>query len=114
MCGPLRTKTWRRRRAGYRRTSSSTAAIPTASCSGAHPQADLIAGYLAHPQFHGSKGHGIKAAIMFSGFYEKGVPAYFGSDPAEREKRASTERLKKATIPVFVSHTEVDLPESIE
>jgi triacylglycerol lipase len=76
--------------------------------------ADLIAGYIGHPQFHGPKGHGIKAAIMLSGFYEKGVSAYFGDDPAERQKRASTEGLKKATIPLFVSHTEVDLPESIE
>ena len=76
--------------------------------------ADLIAGYLAYPQFHGPKGHGVKAAIMFSGFYVKGAPAYFGNDPAEREKRTSTEGLKKATIPLFVSHTEVDLPTSIE
>jgi predicted esterase len=76
--------------------------------------ADLIAGYLGYPQFHGPKGHGVKAAIMLSGFYEKGVSAYFGDDPAEREKRASTEGLKKATIPLFVSHTEVDVPEAIE
>ena len=76
--------------------------------------ADLIAGYLAYPQFHGPKGHGVKAAIMFSGFYVKGAPAYFGNDPAEREQRASTGGLKKVTIPLFVSHTEVDLPTSIE
>jgi dienelactone hydrolase len=76
--------------------------------------ADLIAGYLAYPQFHGPKGHGVKAAIMSSGFYVKGAPAYFGNDPAEREQRASTEGLKKVTIPLFVSHTEVDLPTSIE
>jgi triacylglycerol lipase len=76
--------------------------------------ADLIAGYLAYPQFHGPKGHGVKAAIMFSGFYVKGAPAYFGNDPAEREQRASTEGLNKVTIPLFVSHTEVDLPTSIE
>ena len=76
--------------------------------------ADLIAGYLAEPQFHGPKGHGVKAAIMLSGFYVKGVPANFGNDPAEREKRTSTEGLKKVTIPLFVSHTEVDLPDSIE
>ena len=76
--------------------------------------ADLIAGYLGYPQFHGPKGHGVKAAIMLSGFYEKGVPAYFGNDPAEREKRTSTEGLKKIIIPLFVSRTEADLPESIE
>jgi len=76
--------------------------------------ADLIAGYLAHPQFHGPKDHGVKAAIMMSGFYVKGAPAYFGKDPAEREQRTSTEGLKKVTIPLFVSHTEVDLPTSSE
>jgi triacylglycerol lipase len=78
--------------------------------------ADLIADYLAHPQFHGPKGHRVKAAIMLSGLYDYrgGAPAYFGNDPAELEKRASTEALKKATIPLFVSHTEVDLPESIK
>jgi len=76
--------------------------------------ADLIAGYLGYPQFHGPKGHGVKAAIMLSGFYEKGVPAYFGTDPADREKRVSTEGLKKAPIPLFVSRTELDLLTSVE
>jgi len=76
--------------------------------------ADLIAGYLAHPQFHGPKGHGVKAAIMLSGYYVKGAPAYFGDDPAEYEKRTSTEGLKNATIPLFVSRTELDLPTSVE
>jgi triacylglycerol lipase len=36
--------------------------------------ADLVAGYLAHSQFHEPKGSGVKAAIMLSGFYIKGVP----------------------------------------
>src|SRR5205823_8488714 len=76
--------------------------------------ADMIAGYLGYPQFHGPKGHGVKAAIMLSGYYEKGAPAYFGNDPADREKRASTEGLKKATIPLFVSRTELDTPTAIE
>jgi len=76
--------------------------------------ADLIAGYLAYPQFHGPKGHGVKAAIMFSGYYEKGAPAYFGTDPADREKRVSTEGLKKVTIPLFVSRTELDTPTAVE
>ena len=76
--------------------------------------ADLIAGYLAYPQFHGPKGHGAKAAIMLSGFYVKGAPAYFGNDPAEREQRVSPEGLRKVTIPLFVSRTELDLPTSVE
>jgi acetyl esterase/lipase len=76
--------------------------------------ADMIAGYLAYPQFHGPKGNDVKAAIMSSGFYEKGAPAYFGTDPAERWKRLSTEGLKKVTIPLFVSRTELDTPTAVE
>ena len=77
--------------------------------------ASLIAGYLAHPQFWGPKGHGIKVAVMNSGFYEndRGGSAYFGSDPKELAERSSTEGLKKITIPLFMSHTDVDLPDAI-
>src|SRR6266853_1880288 len=78
MCGPMRTKTWRRRWDGCRRTLCST------------------------------------AAIMFSGYYEKGAPAYFGTDPADREKRLSTEGLKKVPIPLFVSRTELDTATAVE
>lgn len=77
--------------------------------------ASLIAGYLAHPQFWGPKGHGIKVAVMNSGFYDndRGASRYFGSDPKDLAERSSTEGLKKVTIPLFVSHTEVDLPDAI-
>jgi triacylglycerol lipase len=77
--------------------------------------ASLIAGYLAHPQFYGPKGHGVKAAVMNSGFYEndRGGSAYFGNDPKELAERSSTEGLKKVAIPLFMSHTEVDLPDAI-
>jgi len=77
--------------------------------------ASLIAGYLAHPQFWGPKGHGIKVAVMNSGFYEndRGGSAYFGNVPKELAERSSTEGLKKITIPLFMSHTEVDLPDAI-
>jgi triacylglycerol lipase len=77
--------------------------------------ASLIAGYLAHPQFWGPKGHGIKAAVMNSGFYEndRGGSAYFGNDPRELQERSSTEGLKKVSVPLFISHTEVDLPDAI-
>jgi len=62
--------------------------------------ASLIAGYLAHPQFQGAPGHGVKAAVLNSGFYQndRGASAYFGSDPKELDER---------------SHTEVDLPDAI-
>jgi dienelactone hydrolase len=78
--------------------------------------ASLIAGYLAHPQFWGPKGHGIKAAVMNSGFYEndRGGSAYMGNDAKELQERSSTEGLKKVTIPLLLSHTEVDLPDAIK
>lgn len=77
--------------------------------------ASLIAGYLSHPQFWGPNGHGIKAAVMHSGFYEndRGESAYFGTDPKELAERSATEGLKKVTIPMLMSHTEVDLPDAI-
>jgi acetyl esterase/lipase len=77
--------------------------------------ASVIAGYLAHPQFYGPNGHGVKAAVMNSGFYdnENRGSAYFGNDPKELQERSSVEGLKKVTIPLFISHTEVDLPEAI-
>lgn len=78
--------------------------------------ASLVAGYLAHPQFHGPMGHGIKVAVMNSGFYEndRGGSAYFGKDPQELKARSATEGMKKLSIPLFVTHTEVDLPEAIK
>ncbi len=77
--------------------------------------ASLIAGYLAHPQFHPAAGHGVKAAVMNSGFYEndRGESAYFGTDPKELKERSSVEGMKKLTTPMFISHTEVDLPDAI-
>jgi dienelactone hydrolase len=77
--------------------------------------ASLIAGYLAHPQFWGPNGHGIKAAVMNSGFYEndRGASAYFGNDPKELAERSATEGLKKVTIPLVMTHTEVDLPDAV-
>src|SRR5262249_7153389 len=32
--------------------------------------ASLIAGYLTHPEFYGPDGHGVKGAILNSGFYD--------------------------------------------
>ena len=84
--------------------------------------ADLIAGYLAHPQFYGATGHGVKAAVLNSGTYDfaavfkdpsNASPAYFGTDPKELQERSSVEGMKRLTIPLFISHTELDLPDEI-
>jgi acetyl esterase/lipase len=77
--------------------------------------ASLIAGYLAHPQFYGPGGHGVKGAILNSGFYDNGGVGsnYFGKDPKELAERSSVEGMKKLNIPFLISHTEVDLPDAI-
>ena len=77
--------------------------------------ASLIAGYLAHPQFYGAAGHGVKGAILNSGFYDNGGMGsnYFGKDPKELAERSSVEGMKKLNIPLLISHTEVDLPDAI-
>ena len=68
--------------------------------------ASLIAGYLAHPQFYGPKGHGVKAAVMNSGFYEndRGGSAYFGNDPKELAARSATEGIEEG------DHSALHLP----
>jgi triacylglycerol lipase len=78
--------------------------------------ASLIAGYLSHPEFYGPSGAGVKGAIMHSGFYvndPKGS-AYFGNDPKELRERSALDGMKKLNIPLFISHTEVDLPDAIK
>jgi len=77
--------------------------------------ASLIAGYLAHPEFYGPDGHGVKGAILNSGFYDnrREVSAYFGKDPKELQERSSVEGMKKLTIPLLVAYAEVDVPEAI-
>jgi len=77
--------------------------------------ASLIAGYLSHPQFHGPDGHGVKGAILNSGFYDNGTAGsnYFGKDAEELAERSSVEGMKKLNIPLLVSHTEVDLAAAI-
>jgi len=77
--------------------------------------ASLIAGYLAHPQFYGASGPGVKGAILNSGFYDNGAEgsAYFGKDAKELRERSSVEGMKKLNIPLLISHTGVDLPDAI-
>ena len=78
--------------------------------------ASLIAGYLSHPEFYGPDGHGVKAAVLHSGFYENNAEGsnYFGHDPAQLRERSALEGMKKLNIPLMISHTEVDLPDAIK
>jgi len=77
--------------------------------------ASLIAGYLAHPEFYGPDGHGVKGAILNSGFYNNvnEVSSYFGTDPKELQERSSVEGVKRLAIPLLISYAEVDVPEAI-
>ena len=84
--------------------------------------ADLIAGYLAHPQFYGATGHGAKAAVLISGIYDfaavfkdpsEASPDYFGTDPKELQERSSVKGMKSLTIPLFIARAELDLPDEI-
>jgi dipeptidyl aminopeptidase/acylaminoacyl peptidase len=77
--------------------------------------ASLIAGYLSHPQFWGPNGHGITAAVMNSGFYTNRPDGseYFGHDPKELAERSDLEGMKKLTIPLFISHTTIDLADAV-
>jgi acetyl esterase/lipase len=84
--------------------------------------ADLIAGYLAHPQFYGATGHGVKTAVLNSGTYDFAAdfkdpstasPSYFGTDHKELQERSSVEGMKGLTIPLFISRAELDLPDEI-
>lgn len=81
--------------------------------------ATLIAGYLAHRQFWGPGGPGIAAAVLNSGFYnnlDQRDPqdrGYFGQDPQELRDRSSVVGLQNIDIPLFVSHTTVDVPDAI-
>jgi acetyl esterase/lipase len=75
--------------------------------------ASLIAGYLAHAEFHLSGGHGVEAAVLTSGMYNAQPGPYFGNDPAQLEQRSVWNGIDKVTIPLFVSHTELDPPEFV-
>lgn len=77
--------------------------------------ASLIAGYLSHPEFYGPDGHGVKGAILHSGFYVNGREGsnYFGHDAKELRERSALDGMKKLNIPLQISHTGVDLPDAI-
>src|SRR5260370_42198435 len=68
--------------------------------------ASLIAGYLAHPQFYGPGGHGVKGANFNSRFYDNGEKGsnYFCKDPQELARRSSLQGMKKLKIPLLISH----------
>jgi acetyl esterase/lipase len=79
-----------------------------------------VANYIAHKQFHGPKGTGMKAAILISGVFDqttfpsaKNVVAYFGEDRTKYEERSSLKGLVESKLPLLVIDAEIDPPEFI-
>src|SRR5262245_19073387 len=80
-----------------------------------------VASYVAFPQFHGPKGHGLAGAIMTSGVYDltlmqmsDGGVAYFGSEPARLAERSALPGLAKSTMPLMFAAAELDPPQFIK
>ena len=76
-----------------------------------------VATYLAHRQFHGLQGPGVRGAILISGLYDlagrelfDGERAYFGDDPARYAERAALPGLVEAGVPLMIVHAELDPP----
>jgi triacylglycerol lipase len=76
-----------------------------------------VATYLAHRQFHGLQGPGVRGAILISGLYDladralfDGERAYFGDDPARYAERAALPGLVEAGVPLMVVHADLDPP----
>jgi len=77
-----------------------------------------VASYIAHPQFHGSKGFGIAGAILVSGTYdltlietiEDRFKVYFGADQSLYAARSSVAGLVKSDIPILLVTGELNMP----
>jgi triacylglycerol lipase len=80
-----------------------------------------VAGYVAHPKFHGPRGVGIVGAILVSGFYDNakmppGGPseAYFGTDEAKRNEASTLALLPETKVRLMVAYAELDPPYLVE
>jgi acetyl esterase/lipase len=80
------------------------------SAGGAH-----AGNYIAHTQFHGPKGLGLKGAILMSGIFDQtvfptapNVVAYFGEDRAKYEERSSLKGIVASKLPLLVIDAEID------
>jgi acetyl esterase/lipase len=76
-----------------------------------------VANYIAHKQFHGPKGVGVRGAILMSGIFDQvafptapNVVAYFGEDRTKYEERSSLKGLVESKLPMLVIDAEIDPP----
>jgi triacylglycerol lipase len=74
-----------------------------------------VANYLAHVAQQKLKDQRIAAAVLLSGIYDltaydspQQLKAYFGDDVARFAERSSLHGLLKSTVPLLVSHAELD------
>jgi acetyl esterase/lipase len=79
-----------------------------------------VANYIAHKQFHGPKGAGVKGAVLISGIFDQtifpsagNVVAYLGDDRTKYEERSSLKGLLESKLPMLVIDAEIDPPEFI-
>jgi len=77
-----------------------------------------VGNYIAHAQFYGPKGLGLKGAILMSGVFDQivfptapHVVAYFGEDRAKYEERSSLKGIVASKLPLLVMNAEIDPPE---
>jgi acetyl esterase/lipase len=81
-----------------------------------------VSTYVAHTEFHGSKGSGLAGAIFSSaGAYDitKDSPsesrvAYYGSDTSQYGQRSALPGLLKTNVPFMISSAELDPPAIFE
>lgn len=76
-----------------------------------------VGNYVAHKQFHGPKGLGLKGAVLISGLFDQtklgpapNAIAYFGEDRSKYEERSSLKGLVESKLPLLVINAELDPP----
>jgi len=76
-----------------------------------------VASYIAHPEFHGSRGAGVAGAIIVSGAYDFTAfqlgdqeKAYFGTDTDRYQERSSLQGLVETKVPLLIANAELDPP----
>jgi acetyl esterase/lipase len=76
-----------------------------------------VGNYIAHKQFHGPTGLGLKGAVLISGLFDQtkaapapNVVAYFGDDRTKYEERSSLKGLVESKLPLLVIGAELDPP----
>lgn len=76
-----------------------------------------VANYIAHVQFHGKAGHGLKGAVLISGIFDQttfptapNVVAYFGDDRTKYAERSSLKGLVESKLPLLMMAAEINPP----